>query len=330
MYIQNKPASALYKMFIGILALVGFWCSLSEFGLSAWRLFSTSILLLAALYYLISALVLALSHRRTAGQPPCPMLEGLIIVSMSFLCVTTIICHLENIPFAGAGGWHASLIYFVLPFLVLSDWIIFAKKGQWHLGYPFYWLAPLVVYAALIILTGISLPADNPLRYPVSFLNLEATSLPEMLEWFAIIAVLVLVYGYVLFLADMATSGQISKHIVLPRVQTIVLEDDQPAAPQAEPVIERIEVKLEPMPRQKRPAGKTTAHKNSSASTKKTANTDGIKKPNKTTPKTKNTKSQSAKNRATATSSSKTAAGPATTNKTTKADTAEPARKPND
>lgn len=248
MYIQNKPASALYKMFIGILAVVGFWLSLHEFGLSAWRLFSTSILLLAAVYYLLSALVLALSRKRSAGQPPCPMLEGLIIVSTTFLCVTTVICHLRDVTFIGAGGWHASLIYFVLPFLALTDWIIFAKKGQWRLVEPFYWLAPMIIYAALIILTAISMPEDAKFRYPVSFLNFYENGLPEMLEWFVLIALLVLIYGFALYLVDCAISGKIAKHIVLPRVKTVVLEDDEAeSTPKAEPVIERVEVKLEPM-----------------------------------------------------------------------------------
>lgn len=283
MYIQNKPASALYKMFIGILAAVGFWLSLAEFGLSAWRLFSTSILLVAALYFLISALIIALSKKRNSGQIPCPMLEGALIVSSSLLCVATIIYHLQDIAFPGAGGWHASLIYFVLPFLVLSDWLLFTKKGQWHLGYPLYWMAPAIIYASLIILTAFDLPETDPLRYPVAFLDFYNGDLITTLEWIALVGILMLVYGYVLILIDCTASGKISQHIVLPRIKTIVLEEDpveessaptEPIAP-AEPPIERIEVKLEPMEQPPRRNSKSKAKPTQPRT--RTRNTDGIK-----------------------------------------------------
>lgn len=285
MYIQNKPASALYKMFIGVLAVVGFWLSVGEFGSSAWRLFSTYVTLVAAVYFLLSAITIALSKKRGAGQIPCPMLEGMLIVCFSLLCVVTTVCHLSEVAFPGAGGWHASLIYFVLPFLVLSDWALFTKKGQWHIGYPFYWLAPALSYAALIILTASSFSAGDPLQYPVSFLNFYDNGLVEMVEWVILIAMLMLVCGYVLLLIDYAASGEISKHIVLPHVKTIVLEDEPTPTPEpkSEPPIERIEVKLEPM---ERPAAKkANGKRNTSAKTgnsskvnkNKRKNTDGVK-----------------------------------------------------
>lgn len=283
MYIQNKPASALYKMFIGVLAMVGFWLLINEFGLSSWRLFSTYVTLTAAVYFLLSAVIIALSKKRDAGQIPCPMLEGMLIVCFSLLCAITVVCHLGKVTFPGASGWNASLIYFVLPFLALSDWVLFTKKGRWRIGYPFYWLAPALSYAALIILTAPNFSVEDPLRYPISFLNFYDNGLVEMMEWFCLIAVLVLVYGYVLLLINYAASGKISKYIVLPRIKTIVLEEDPEPEVKAEPKIERIEVKLEPM---EQPAAKKTSNKRnagakansgSRVNKSKRKNTDGVK-----------------------------------------------------
>jgi len=284
MFIQNKPASALYKLFIGVLGTVGFWLSILSFGLSAWRLFSTYAMLAVAVYYISSALVLAISRRRDAGHPPCPMFEGMLIVTLSLLCVGTIICHLQDIQFAGASGWHASLIYFVLPFLVLSDWILFMQKGQWRLVDPFFWLSPAIIYAALIILTAIQMPASDPYRYPVSFLNFYDNGLVEMLEWFALIAVLMLIFGCTLILIDYAVSGRIAKHIVLPHIKTVVLEEEPTpeTEPKLKPKIERVEVKLEPM---KTPRPKTKPKSNNVKGTS-------------ARPKNTNTKGASAKPRA--------------------------------
>lgn len=274
--------------------MVGFWISLNSFGISAWRLLSTYVTLAAAIYFLLSALILAISRKRNAGQLPCPMFEGMLIITFSLLCVTAMVYHLQGLNFPGASGWHASLIYFVLSFLVLSDWVLFTKKGQWRLVDPFYWLSPAIIYASLIILTAIQFPASDPLRYPVSILNFYDNGLVEMLLWIALIAVMMLIFGYILILIDAATSGKIAKYIVLPRIKTIVLDEDEPAPEpvKPEPKIERIEVKLEPMePQARRTGSKNKKAKAANAGKKparqqpqrnsKTKNTDGIKSTNR-------------------------------------------------
>ena len=246
MYIKNRSASALYKLFIGVVALVGFWASLMNFGTSAWRLFSTYVLLVTAAYLLISALIIAMSKKRNPGRIPCPMLDGAIIVSTALLCVATVVCKLQNIIIPGAIGWHASLIYFVLPFLVFSDWALFARKGRWHLIEPFYWLAPAIIYASLILLTADAVSRDSAFRYPVPFLDYSSLGVINMLEWFIAIGVLLLIYGYALVALDFVLSGKLSHYIVLPRLKAVDDEEPEEAEPE-EPTIERIEVKLEPL-----------------------------------------------------------------------------------
>ena len=270
-------------MFIGVLALVSFWISISEFGSLAWRLLSTYVTLAMAIYFLLAALVIALSKTRDTGMIPCPMFEGMVIVTLSVLCVAMIICHLQGIAVPSASGWHASLLYFVLPFLVLSDWVIFTKKGQWQIGYPLYWLSPLVIYAALIILTSSNFADGDFFQYPVAFLNFYENGLGNLLVWVALIAVLTLAYGYTLFLIDATASGKISKYIVLPHIKTIVINEDADPTemPQAtEPQIERIEVKLEPMePASAKPRAKAKAKPQShkaARSRSSAKNTDGV------------------------------------------------------
>lgn len=261
MYIKNRSASALYKLFIGIVALVGFWVSLLSFGLSAWRLFSTYAMLLTALYLLLSALIIALSKKRNPGRIPCPMLDGMLIVSLTLLCVSTIVCRLQNVAIPSANGWHASLIYFVVPFLVLSDWALFARKGRWRMIDPFYWVSPAVIYTSLILLTVDFVPQDSSFRYPLPFLDYSSFGVIEMVEWFIVIGVLSLIYGYALVAIDFIASGKVSRYIVLPHFKTIVEEEpvhEQPIE-QAEPSAERIEVKLERMESPKTQSNQKTA-----------------------------------------------------------------------
>ena len=86
MYIRSKPVVALYKLVIGILALSTGWFLLGKYSWTAFRLFPTWVLLLAAIYYLFSTLVITLNRKRDVGKSLCPMLEGMII--MGFVLIS--------------------------------------------------------------------------------------------------------------------------------------------------------------------------------------------------------------------------------------------------
>ncbi len=226
MYIQNKLVAAFYKLSLGIIALYGFWVTLADFNLTAWRLFSTWALLIGAIYFCISALILALGIKREAGDTPCPMLEGMLIVAFITQAVAAISSTISDDYFPGIGGFAAVLVYYILPILTLLDWCLFNKKGLWRPMDPFYWLALPLAYAAMIILTANMLPSNTSLLYPVSFLDYNANGFWEMLTWLTFVGLLILIFGYIMILLDAFLGGIIAKHIVLPRIRTVTIEEE--------------------------------------------------------------------------------------------------------
>lgn len=236
MYIRNKLVAAFYKLSLGLISVYGFWMTLASFGATTWRLFSTWALMIGAIYFCISALILALSSKRESGDAPCPMLEGALIVAFLLQAVTTIACAINDEYFPGLSGFVAVLAYYILPVLALLDWCLFNKKGLWRAVDPFYWLALPLSYSAMIILTANMLPSSTALLYPVAFLDYNTYGLWEMLGWLALIGLLILIFGYILILLDAFMGGIIAKHIVLPRIRTVTIDDDgEPLDEDAQP-----------------------------------------------------------------------------------------------
>ncbi len=230
MYIQHRLISSLYKLFLGVLSLSLFWVSLLQFGASAWRLFSTSLLLVSALYFLITALILVLDRKRPPENIPCPMLDGAIIVSYATLCIFVIIYHASGSDLPGLAGVNAALVYFILPVLVLLDWALFAKKGSWRVIEPLYWLACPTIYIAAILFSSELLPKDTLLLYPLPFLNLGESSPLMLLEWLLFGSAINLLLGYLLMFADFVASGKLAKYVVLPHIKTVVVDENETLA----------------------------------------------------------------------------------------------------
>ena len=60
------------------------------------------------------------------------MLQGaLVVVGMILLAGVTIFYAVDMVN-PGVSGLAASLVYYILPVLILLDWIIFSEKGYWR------------------------------------------------------------------------------------------------------------------------------------------------------------------------------------------------------
>ncbi len=232
MYIRNKPVAAFYKLALGALCLVPALCLLYAYSLTAFRIFPTWVAFIAAFYYLFSALKLALKPGLESGKNPCPMLEGMIIIS--FLLITV-----HRLFVSGQYNYNVSdsfteslevwalFLCLLLSILTLLDWILFVKKGRWRPMDPFYWLALPATYAATMIFTTDFLPADTHFLYPTNYFNYLSFGFWETLSWFLLISLLVLAAGYALFLIDFALSGKLAKKIVLPHLRVVEEEPEE-------------------------------------------------------------------------------------------------------
>ncbi len=226
MYIPKKLITVILKILIGLISMVLLGVIFSEYGPYTIRIFPAWVLLIAAIYFPVSAIVLALSPRQFNGKIICPMLEGLLLLNfflMSFVALASNSFHfyLPTLP-----SWTVWLTCLVLPLLILADWLLFVKKGAWRPISPLYWLALPVCYAATMIFLTQILPDDSELRFPLEIFNFLENGLLPMFGWIFVILVLSLVAGYLLYLIDYTMSGKLAQKILLPHLQVVEIDEN--------------------------------------------------------------------------------------------------------
>lgn len=306
MHIQNRTATVIFNFIIGALAALATWIQFLSFGHDAWRLFATWVTLVAAIYYMLDAIVALLAKRRPVGAEFCPMLQGGLIVSGITLLLIRIICYAMDSYIPSAGG-NVMLSEFILPVLMIVTWVMFNQKGKWRVYEPFYWLALPGIYAFAILVSGEFMPHNARLIYPYEFLDYPSIGIDTMLWWFAIFAVVILIVGYIFWILDFAMSGKLSKHIVMPKIKTVVIEEeveDEKTIPEVVEKPEEKPVKLVTTGSRNLPVIKAQAAKKSQAQsqpTKPTQNNQNSKSPDIKVKESTKPKASSEKSKADAT-----------------------------
>lgn len=227
MQIEERGPATIYRLIIAGLAGYGFWLAYSGLGLDGLRLFSSWFLIFVTIYYICSAAVSLLRRRQPASHVFCPMLQGLLVISGIILLAGKAIFYALDMANPGLGGLEASLVYYILPILVLLDWIVFSEKGRWRAIEPLYWLSLLIVYICVILITATFFTSPGHLCYPYEFLDWPEIGVDGMLWQLAVIAVLVLAFSYLCWLIDFTMSGKLAQTIILPRIKTVVIEDGE-------------------------------------------------------------------------------------------------------
>ena len=222
MYIKNRYADLVSKVFITVLSVVGLWVMFASFGGQAWRLLDTWFLIVSIVYYAgIAVYYFAKPDRQ--GQVVCPMLQGSLVVIGVVLLVSRIVGAAGALEIIGLEGFACFLVNFLLPVVTFLDWLIFTKKGRIRVVDPWYWLALTLVYAGIIILTARN---AGEFAYPYEFLNYAKIGIDTMIWWVVLVCVVILIIGYCLVILDFVLSGELGRHIVMPKIKTIVIEEE--------------------------------------------------------------------------------------------------------
>ncbi len=223
-----------YKLVAGIISGVALWAQFNNLGLNAWRLLETWLLIVATGYFL-AATVVEWFHRK-APMPHrsfCPLLQGTIIVVGISLGCLRIAYAANSLEWLGARDPLGYVQLLAVPLLALGDWLFFTKKGDWGLSYPWYWLGIIISYCCIILLTAEFLPSQNSWDYPYIFLNYSTIGIDNLLCWLLLIIVIALTIGYVLMFGDFTLSGNLGRHVVMPRIKTIIIEEPAVVEPEA-------------------------------------------------------------------------------------------------
>ncbi|MCD7978607.1 MAG: Pr6Pr family membrane protein [Tannerellaceae bacterium] len=184
MYLQNRFVFLAYKVLFLFLCLWGLYLNSGlPQGTIQWHVLD---------YYTIQSNILCLLYfawsfykNLREGEEtgrvytPAPRLKGAITFCIT---VTMLIYHFILVPVQFSMG-NAAIVYstgnilvhYVVPGMVILDWILFDKKGRWKIYDPFLWLVIPYVYFVFAIVRAHfrgNIPGTQS-RYPYGFINID-------------------------------------------------------------------------------------------------------------------------------------------------------------
>lgn len=115
------------------------------------------------------------------------------------------------------GGFVATvsarpLLQYLLPVLVLLDWLLFEQKGEMNSASPIGWLGfPAIYLIVLFVVTQIASALKLALKLPYAFLNGNVLTIPQLVSNVFMVAVIFLIVGYAMFAIDHALGASLAK-----------------------------------------------------------------------------------------------------------------------
>lgn len=96
------------------------------------------------------------------------------------------------------------IVHYIVPVMMIGDWLIFDNKRIWKRYDPFIWLSLPVAYFTFVTLRaqiGGIIPGTNS-RYPYPFMDADFLGWSNYILVFFILATAFLILGYLLFFVD--------------------------------------------------------------------------------------------------------------------------------
>ena len=145
----------------------------------------------------------------TKNEKTClwPWLKGTIILTS---CSTCLLGHLfvnnNTIP-----DWNSHFVintlYYIIPIMVIIDWILFDKKGNYKIYFPLIWCIPSFLYAVyvyvsvLVLQKKVGTVANS--MYPYSFFEIDANGIMHTVAMMFMFAVIIVGLSFLFYGVDM-------------------------------------------------------------------------------------------------------------------------------
>lgn len=164
---------------------------------------------LCFIYFLISLVVniRRLAHKRHVDTWR-PRLEGAVVfaITVTFL-IYNFILRPEAFKMGGGANFYSVLNmvqHYIVPWMVILDWLLFCPKGRWRRYDPASWLLiPLVYFIYILIrapFAGNIAGTSSP--YPYSFIDIQAHGVAAVTVNVLWAALGMLVLAYLMYFID--------------------------------------------------------------------------------------------------------------------------------
>lgn len=205
--IKNKNISILYKIIIVIIGgyglYINFWKANGKFDVELVYYFTDQSNILVFVYFILDIIFIIKS-----GKTLLPRFKGIVIMAIT---VTFLIYNFLLRPHNFVMGGYMSKYYYIentilhcsIPIMTIFDWILFDKKGVYHIIDPLLWLImPLVYFIFTVVRARVGQRFSDGSRYPYFFIDVDKYGLVGVLRNVILLTIFFLIFGYAVYLVD--------------------------------------------------------------------------------------------------------------------------------
>ena len=221
MYIKNRVVSLIFRCVLLIIGGIGLSITTGlysgRFNVNSLIYYTTLSNLLCFLFYIPLTIRNAINIKNSNETAIIffPRLKGAFIL---MIMITIIIYHslLANFQFPFFTGDDLSVylqnlsLHYIVPVMVIFDWILFDPKRTFSVLDPLYWLSIPLIYAifALIRAEVRGILPGRSTRYPYFFLDIDEIGWSGMIVYVIIFTLIFALLGYIIWALDRFILGR--------------------------------------------------------------------------------------------------------------------------
>jgi hypothetical protein len=207
MYIKNRRAAFVFRLILLIAGGVGLYINL---GFNDGVFYPSALIWYTNLSNIFCFLLfIPVLARTMSAKPFMPRVKGMatLLIAVTMIVYHTVLARWQFPAYRSdmPDVWLSSLLlHYIVPFLVILDWLLFSPKGAFRWYDPLLWTSlPFAYVIAMLIRAEIGGEIVGVgSRFPYFFLNVDALGWAGMLGYVALIALGFMMLGYVMVAAD--------------------------------------------------------------------------------------------------------------------------------
>lgn len=140
--------------------------------------------------------------KRNTAAPVFTFL-GVIMILVTFLVYNILLAN-ENTVVEYFTSQSNMILHVILPVMFVVHWFVFCEHPTLRVYHPLLSVVMPLIYVAFIVIRAAVIPADvDTVRYPYFFLDIPTLGVGGFLTWIAVLLVIFIAIGYVLYALDL-------------------------------------------------------------------------------------------------------------------------------
>ncbi len=208
--IKNKLTQIIYRtiyIVLGVIGIIGSFGYFKENFNEDFYLYYTNLSNYICFGVILYALIKTIKSYKTSPEGYCNVLPKFKFMSLIMILVTCLVYNILLAKDYTIADYFFSIsnliLHLILPIMFTLDWVLFTEHRQTKWYYPLLATVMPLIYVVLILIRAAILGNSyHGLLYPYFFLNVAKIGFGGVIGWVAILVLVFVALGYIIFGLD--------------------------------------------------------------------------------------------------------------------------------